>query len=125
MVAVWAIGLARDAQMLDRVSELAVGASDALAIAVAQTLKPVSYTHLDVYKRQGIRRMRFIDEIHTLVGAGAAEGAIDAASILKPVSYTHLDVYKRQRVSSGSRPSARRTAAWARSRERCPATRWA
>ena len=27
----------------------------------------------------------FIDEIHTLVGAGAAEGAIDAASILKPV----------------------------------------
>jgi ATP-dependent Clp protease ATP-binding subunit ClpC len=40
----------------------------------------------------------FIDEIHTLVGAGAAEGAIDAASILKPmlargelpVSYTHL-----------------------------------
>ena len=27
----------------------------------------------------------FIDEVHTLVGAGAAEGAIDAASILKPV----------------------------------------
>ncbi len=27
----------------------------------------------------------FIDEIHTLVGAGAAEGSIDAASILKPV----------------------------------------
>src|SRR6201991_3488481 len=27
----------------------------------------------------------FIDEIHTLVGAGAAEGAIDAASILKPL----------------------------------------
>ena len=26
----------------------------------------------------------FIDELHTLVGAGAAEGAIDAASILKP-----------------------------------------
>ena len=26
----------------------------------------------------------FIDEIHTLVGAGAAEGAIDAANILKP-----------------------------------------
>ena len=30
----------------------------------------------------------FIDEIHTLVGAGAAEGAIDAASI--SLSYTHL-----------------------------------
>ncbi len=27
----------------------------------------------------------FIDELHTLVGAGAAEGAIDAANILKPV----------------------------------------
>src|SRR5438034_1201348 len=27
----------------------------------------------------------FIDELHTLVGAGAAEGAIDAASILKPI----------------------------------------
>ncbi len=28
--------------------------------------------------------MLFVDEMHTLVGAGAAEGAIDAASILKP-----------------------------------------
>jgi ATP-dependent Clp protease ATP-binding subunit ClpC len=27
----------------------------------------------------------FIDELHTLVGAGAGEGAIDAASILKPM----------------------------------------
>jgi ATP-dependent Clp protease ATP-binding subunit ClpC len=27
----------------------------------------------------------FIDEIHTIIGAGAAEGAIDAASILKPM----------------------------------------
>jgi len=27
----------------------------------------------------------FIDEIHTIIGAGAAEGAIDAASILKPI----------------------------------------
>jgi len=26
----------------------------------------------------------FIDELHTIVGAGAAEGAIDASSILKP-----------------------------------------
>lgn len=26
----------------------------------------------------------FIDEIHTLIGAGGAEGAIDAANILKP-----------------------------------------
>ena len=27
----------------------------------------------------------FIDEIHTIVGAGSAEGAIDAANILKPL----------------------------------------
>jgi len=27
----------------------------------------------------------FIDEIHTIIGAGAAEGAVDAANILKPV----------------------------------------
>ena len=27
----------------------------------------------------------FIDEIHTIIGAGAAEGAIDAANILKPI----------------------------------------
>ena len=26
----------------------------------------------------------FIDELHTVVGAGAAEGAVDAANILKP-----------------------------------------
>ncbi|MFI6076368.1 ATP-dependent Clp protease ATP-binding subunit [Actinoplanes sp. NPDC051343] len=46
----------------------------------------------------------FIDEIHTLVGAGAAEGAIDAASILKPmlargelqtIGATTLDEYKK------------------------------
>ena len=30
------------------------------------------------------RRVLFIDELHTLVGAGAAEGAVDAANILKP-----------------------------------------
>ena len=32
----------------------------------------------------------FIDELHTLVGAGAAEGAIDAANILKPLSRGEL-----------------------------------
>ncbi len=46
----------------------------------------------------------FIDEIHTLVGAGAAEGAIDAASILKPmlargelqtIGATTLDEYRK------------------------------
>ena len=34
--------------------------------------------------RQNSNIIIFIDEIHTLVGAGAAEGAIDASNILKP-----------------------------------------
>ncbi len=34
--------------------------------------------------RQSHNTILFIDEMHTLVGAGAAEGAIDAANILKP-----------------------------------------
>lgn len=46
----------------------------------------------------------FIDEVHTLVGAGAAEGAIDAANILKPalargelqcIGATTLDEYRK------------------------------
>ncbi|MCI6206293.1 MAG: ATP-dependent Clp protease ATP-binding subunit [Corynebacterium glucuronolyticum] len=46
----------------------------------------------------------FIDEIHTIVGAGAAEGAIDAASLLKPklargelqtIGATTLDEYRK------------------------------
>jgi len=34
--------------------------------------------------RAGGRYLIFIDELHTLVGAGAAEGAIDASNLLKP-----------------------------------------
>ena len=46
----------------------------------------------------------FIDEMHTLVGAGAAEGAVDASNILKPslargelqtIGATTLDDYRR------------------------------
>ncbi|HVJ47568.1 ATP-dependent Clp protease ATP-binding subunit [Desulfitobacterium sp.] len=46
----------------------------------------------------------FIDELHTLIGAGAAEGAIDAANILKPalargelqcIGATTLDEYRK------------------------------
>src|SRR3954454_1394557 len=46
----------------------------------------------------------FIDELHTIVGAGAAEGAVDAANLLKPmlargelraVGATTLDEYKK------------------------------
>ena len=53
------------------------------------------------------KRMAFpqmIDEVHTLIGAGAAEGAIDAANILKPalargelqcIGATTLDEYRK------------------------------
>lgn len=54
--------------------------------------------------RQAGNIILFIDELHTLIGAGAAEGAIDAANILKPslargelqvVGATTLDEYKK------------------------------
>ena len=50
------------------------------------------------------RLILFIDEMHTLVGAGAAEGAVDAANILKPalargelraIGATTLDEYRK------------------------------
>jgi ATP-dependent Clp protease ATP-binding subunit ClpC len=53
----------------------------------------------------------FIDEIHTLVGAGAAEGAIDAASILKPmlargelrtIGATTIDEYRKYFEKDGA-----------------------
>lgn len=49
-------------------------------------------------------RVQMIDEVHTLIGAGAAEGAIDAANILKPalargelqcIGATTLDEYRK------------------------------
>lgn len=54
--------------------------------------------------RQSRKTILFIDEMHTLVGAGAAEGAIDAASIIKPalargelqvIGATTLDEFKK------------------------------
>ena len=57
----------------------------------------------DLAKQQG-RIILFIDEIHTLVGAGKAEGAMDAGNMLKPalargelhcVGATTLDEYRR------------------------------
>src|SRR5439155_571866 len=50
------------------------------------------------------RIVLFIDELHTIVGAGAAEGAVDAANLLKPmlargelrcVGATTLDEYRK------------------------------
>lgn len=57
----------------------------------------------EVRKAQG-EVVLFIDELHTLVGAGAAEGAIDASNILKPalargelqcIGATTLDEYRK------------------------------
>jgi ATP-dependent Clp protease ATP-binding subunit ClpC len=54
--------------------------------------------------RQSGNIILFIDEIHTIIGAGAAEGAIDASNILKPslargeiqaIGATTIDEYKR------------------------------
>ena len=55
--------------------------------------------------RQAGNIILFIDEMHTLIGAGAAEGALDAANILKPalsrgeiqiIGATTLDEYKKR-----------------------------
>src|ERR671935_237267 len=54
--------------------------------------------------RRAKNTILFIDELHTLVGAGGAEGAIDAANLLKPalargeiqcIGATTLDEYRK------------------------------
>ena len=67
------------------------------------------YVHGILYHRFRVLRAslyfaQMIDEVHTLIGAGAAEGAIDAANILKPalargelqcIGATTLDEYRK------------------------------
>jgi len=57
----------------------------------------------DIKQKEG-QAILFIDEIHTLVGAGASEGAVDAANMLKPalargelscIGATTLDEYRK------------------------------
>src|SRR3954453_6271600 len=59
---------------------------------------------LSEIKEAGGNVVLFMDEVHTLVGAGAAEGAVDAANLLKPmlargeiraVGATTLDEYRK------------------------------
>ena len=59
----------------------------------------------------------FIDEIHNLVGAGAAEGAIDAASILKPALAT-ARAMARSAAGSGARapPATLTNTSWSPTR---------
>ena len=62
--------------------------------------------------RRAKNTILFIDELHTLVGAGGAEGAIDAANVLKPalsrgelqcIGATTLDEYRRHRPACATR----------------------
>ncbi|MEK7595541.1 MAG: AAA family ATPase [Patescibacteria group bacterium] len=64
----------------------------------------------EVVKAQG-HIILFVDELHTVVGAGAAEGAIDAANMLKPalargelqmVGATTLDEYRKHIEKDGA-----------------------
>ena len=59
---------------------------------------------MDEVKQAGGEVILFIDEIHTVVGAGAAEGAIDASNLLKPalqrgelrcIGATTIDEYRK------------------------------
>ena len=64
----------------------------------------------------------FIDELYTIVGAGAAEGAIDAANLLKPmlargelrcVGATTLDEYRRHIEKDAALERASSPCSWA------------
>ncbi len=59
---------------------------------------------MEELRQDNNRTILFIDEIHTIIGAGAAEGAIDASNILKPalargeiqaIGATTIDEYKK------------------------------
>src|SRR5438552_16844546 len=62
--------------------------------------------------RRATNTILFIDQLHTLVGAGGAEGAIDASNVLKPalsrgeiqtIGATTLDEYRKYIEKDGAR----------------------
>ena len=70
----------------------------------------------EVTEREG-EILLFIDEMHTLVGAGAAEGAMDASNMLKPalargelrcIGATTLDEYRKHRQQLENAETTRR-----------------
>ena len=70
------------------------------AVHVRQRISPVSYTHLDVYKRQDHAVASLLHpsvELIPVTGETEHEAVVPIGG-LGPVSYTHLDVYKRQRT---------------------------
>jgi ATP-dependent Clp protease ATP-binding subunit ClpC len=69
----------------------------------------------------------FIDELHTLVGAGGAEGAIDASNVLKPALAAARSSASARRRSTSTASTSRRTRRWrvASRRSRRPAERGA
>lgn len=90
----------------------------------------------DIAKEEG-QTILFIDEIHTMVGAGKAEGAIDAGNMLKPalargelhcIGATTLDEYRKYiermpRWSAASRRCWSTSRAWRRPSPSCAACR--
>ena len=64
----------------------------------------------------------FIDELHNLVGAGAAEGAIDAASILKPALARGELQTSAPRRSTSTASTSSATARWSAGSRRSPST---
>lgn len=52
--------------------------------AMEENIEAAKADAADHFRETGIRVILFIDEIHTIVGAGDSEGALDASNILKP-----------------------------------------
>ena len=62
--------------------------------------------------RESTNVIMFIDELHTLVGAGAAEGAIDAANILKPALARELQCIRATTLDGSTANILKRTLPW-------------